>query len=303
MKIEYIKKILQSCNINFLLGAGCSIEAIPGLGTIEQNLQDESKNEEAQKQLNEILRKCMSGDTSDQDFITSSGIYNKFFTLLYQVLTERESNTVSKQINIFTTNYDLFLENVCDQKQYLYNDGFYNGLAPRFDTSHFRKRYYQSSFHYNNIFELPSFNIYKLHGSASWKRETDSIYRRLPQVENSEIDCLDSIILPLPNKIETSVLNDTYYDLLRLLANTLDIENSVLFIVGHSLRDEHIAKIIRRALSTNLTLKVILVDYEHVLGEWEGPQLQILNSGDENMSFDNFIDKLSELFYKEKESC
>ena len=81
------------------------------------------------------------------------------------------------------------------------------------------------------------------------------------------------IVNPDKCKFATTVLNETYYELIRRLANELEKENSVLFVHGFSFRDEHLRDIVLRAARTNPTLQVIvfcysrggLQSYEHLL--------------------------------------
>lgn len=70
------------------------------------------------------------------------------------------------------------------------------------------------------------------------------------------------IINPDKIKFATTVLNKTYYELLRRFANELEKENSVLFVHGFSFRDEHIRDLVLRAAQTNPTLQVIVFCYE-----------------------------------------
>lgn len=70
-----------------------------------------------------------------------------------------------------------------------------------------------------------------------------------------------AIVNPTKDKFGLTVLNQNYYDLLRIFSNTLEKENSVLFIIGSSCRDEHIRELIIRAARTNPTLQVIVFAY------------------------------------------
>lgn len=76
----------------------------------------------------------------------------------------------------------------------------------------------------------------------------------------SAYSCL-SIVNPEKTKFSTTVLNKTYYELIRRLANELEKENSALFVHGFSFRDEHLRDIILRAARTNPTLQVIVFCY------------------------------------------
>lgn len=70
-----------------------------------------------------------------------------------------------------------------------------------------------------------------------------------------------SIVNPEKTKFATTVLNKTYYELIRRLANELEKENSALFVHGFSFRDEHLRDIILRAARTNPTLQVMVFCY------------------------------------------
>lgn len=47
-----------------------------------------------------------------------------------------------------------------------------------------------------------------------------------------------------------------------MFSNSLERENSLLFVMGFSFADEHIRSIVKRALKTNPTLVVIVFAYE-----------------------------------------
>lgn len=69
------------------------------------------------------------------------------------------------------------------------------------------------------------------------------------------------IVNPDKQKFATTVLNETYYELIRRFANELEKENSVLFIHGFSFRDEHLRDVVIRAARSNPTLQVIVFCY------------------------------------------
>ena len=57
--IKILQKAVQSCNLNFLIGCGCSIPAIKALGLIEQEVEalyKENKETEAEKKLADFLK-------------------------------------------------------------------------------------------------------------------------------------------------------------------------------------------------------------------------------------------------------
>ncbi|MFC4094811.1 SIR2 family protein [Euzebyella saccharophila] len=69
------------------------------------------------------------------------------------------------------------------------------------------------------------------------------------------------IVNPTKEKFKTTILNNYYYELLRLFANEMEKENSVLFVLGFSFADEHIREITIRAANSNPTLQVYVVAY------------------------------------------
>lgn len=70
-----------------------------------------------------------------------------------------------------------------------------------------------------------------------------------------------NIINPEKTKFAKTVMDQTYYELIRKLANELERENSVLFVHGFSFRDEHFQQVILRAAATNPTVMIIIFCY------------------------------------------
>jgi hypothetical protein len=103
-----IKKTLESSNISFLIGAGCSDPAVSVLGNIEADLQDQNKKDQAETNLKSIFKSiCKSViQDSDSEIATTKHEYKRFLEVLHQILVRRENHpqVISKQINIFTTN-------------------------------------------------------------------------------------------------------------------------------------------------------------------------------------------------------
>jgi hypothetical protein len=122
---------------------------------------------------------------------------------------------------------------------------------------------------------LPSLNFIKLHGSLNWRVVEGKIFQSLDHIDEAikltketkpenieEFIDLFSIILPKKTKFKETILNQTYYDLLRVYANELDKENTLLISEGFSFIDEHILAITKRALK-NPTLRLIVFCYKN----------------------------------------
>jgi hypothetical protein len=75
------------------------------------------------------------------------------------------------------------------------------------------------------------------------------------------------IVNPTKEKFRHTLLNQTYYELLRLYSNELEKENTLLFVMGFSFADEHIREITVRAANSNPTLMIKVVAYSTEAGQ------------------------------------
>lgn len=196
-ELEKIIKILESCHINFLIGSGASKNFLDELKNVE-NLLTEIQKKSNLEPNNEIYKvidcsvkynyfsKCIRRNLAFIDnniakekideFNETSKNYIEFISTLNSILTRRKTNIISKQVNLFTTNMDLFLDYTLEKLNIEFNDGFYGRQNPVFSTSNFKKSIYQVSAHYDNKTELPTFNLFKMHGSVNWIEKNGSIY-------------------------------------------------------------------------------------------------------------------------------
>ena len=111
-------------------------------------------------------------------------------------------------------------------------------------------------------------NLYKADGTAKTydevKTEADDIALLLPDnTYDKFFEAYNKIVMinPTKDKFRTSVLDYHFYELMRIYSNALERENSLLFVMGFSFADEHIAQITKRAADTNPTLQVIIFAY------------------------------------------
>jgi hypothetical protein len=315
VKIEKLKDIIQDCNINFLLGSGMSAEYLNTLGSIEallaevEGIKGNDKRSIIRaslykKYFDGVIEKNLNILNGDDDTISLMNNYKNFFEIFNKILLERKSTLLSKQINIFTTNIDICLEKALEDKSFEYNDGFVGSFKPKFDLSNFKKTLFKSSLHFENISELPVFNIYKIHGSLTWKTVDTNIYfsHTLKLIKNisevkidsttlvdidptdtieslkikaSRVTCSSSeinnfkrkyeklsIVNPTKDKFKETILNQTYYELLRIYSNELEKDNSILFVLGFSFADEHIRDLTLRVANSNPTLIIYIIAYD-----------------------------------------
>ncbi|QIG95510.1 SIR2 family protein [Bradyrhizobium sp. 6(2017)] len=278
-----LTKALQSGHINFLLGSGASMPAIATAGDIEVRLNklletSDDKGFDAEK------HKFLSAlQTSTNALIANSRVaandatldqYRQFLTNLSRILDERKTELLPKQITIFTTNYDLFVERAAEGiKTLRLNDGFLRNPAISesytFQPEHYFDVTYKTGTLFKYRYPIPTVNLIKLHGSLSWRLSGSSLsyhsqQRTIPAAGSADVAAfLDSfcLVMPTKQKFSETLLTRVYYDLLRIFANALEVENTVLVCFGFSFQDEHIADIVTKALK-NPTLLVLIVSYD-----------------------------------------
>jgi hypothetical protein len=319
MEIEKLKDTIQDCNLNFLVGSGLSVPFFSTLGNIEQLLTELNKSKSLNSKEKDIIRASILGKYFDtvikknpividdtKKGPTKSQVlnnYKSFLVTLNTIVLKRKSTLLSKQINLFTTNIDVFFEKALELTQLEYNDGFYGRFNPIFSLTNFKKSIFKKSLHYDNKSEIPVFNLLKVHGSLTWKSENEKVtysdlsyleeirgkydlikadlieFDNTTELQNFENDVKAivynkgytdflnyydklAIVNPTKEKFQDTILNLYYYELLRVFSNELEKENTILFVMGFSLADEHIREIILRAANSNPTLTIKIFAYD-----------------------------------------
>lgn len=285
-----LSRSFQSGHVNFLLGSGASVPAIPLAGNVEQEIDEMI----AAGQLDDALlrshdfintvqgpvNKLLKGK-SDSKIDSAVQNYSELLGALDLLLTERKTSLLPKQATIFTTNYDLFIERAAASHPGLrISDGF--SRPHSFDGRRvFTPRtFFDSTFNSGNLYnykvEVPSVNLIKLHGSLSWRKADGDIEFAAKSIDPlpakasvSEVEKRlqeYAVILPQASKFRTTLMESTYYELLRIFANELDRENALLISYGFSFADKHIAQITKRALQ-NPTLRVLIFAFDAAAGD------------------------------------
>lgn len=195
LHIERIKNFIQSANINFLFGSGLSRPYLNTLGDIERWLTELSTDINLENTIisASIYRAYFTGviypnyqkeiekrDLLDDHYSNVVKNYSAFLHYWNEIIARRGSNLLNKQINIFTTNIDLFVERAAEASRIEFNDGFRGVMNPIFDEGNFQKSYSKTSSHFQHTSEIPVFNLLKLHGSVNWIASAEN---------NSEIKC------------------------------------------------------------------------------------------------------------------
>lgn len=205
-----LRKTLESTNINFLLGAGCSMPAFRTLGNLE-DLRVELEEKKASLGENgdviyrlikaEIDRRFFMGSIyrnveyvddqrrgSDEDIQRTRAAYQEFCTEAIQTVANRESVDKPKQVTFFTSNYDLCMDLALDEAEIPTNSA-YLGRFSRFVTQQtFGNRVFSNGIGLGYRTEIPSANLVKIHGCASWRDEghqltIDDSYQILEEIK------------------------------------------------------------------------------------------------------------------------
>lgn len=155
----------------------------------------------------------------------------------------------SHPIEIFTTNYDLLLEEAFERARAPYFDGFSGGNAPFFDPVTIATN------------DLPArwSRLWKLHGSLGWSLEGGIIVRRQDREANA-------LIYPDHLKYELTQ-KQPYTALFQRLTQFLLTPDTLLLVVGFSFRDPHIAAALDEALATNSNAAVFAFQFDSLENE------------------------------------
>lgn len=165
---------------------------------------------------------------------------------------ELVSNFQNNNIDIFTTNYDLCLENTFRRDQIL-KPLFTDGFGDQFGDTIFLNNYSDSKFKYR---------LYKLHGSINWKRdpenqddENNPIIHRINLRDLSQNLSYHPLLYPGTGtkNIQEYPFNKIYNQFSEQL-----VKSNYCIIIGFSFRDEAINSIFKQALEDNDGLTYII---------------------------------------------
>lgn len=341
MNIETLKYYIQSANVNFLYGSGLSKPYLATLGNIEKWLTElnEKRLHEGDKVEFTIVEASIlklyfemvmwpNVAPAGADYDNTKKEYQHFLAVWNELINKRSSRLISKQVNLFTTNIDMMMERAALGYGVELNDGFQGTIEQVFDAGNFQKTVSKTSLHFQNVADIPVFNLMKIHGSINWRDDGGVVKNdiELPTVKSvkNALDAIDTayfvtttkvdgtghlvdktldemiaegaakgladttvfnvfleeyrklvMINPTKRKFKESVMDHHFYELMRQYSNSLERENTLLFVCGFSFADEHIADITRRAAKTNPTLHVVVFAFDDAQGTVIGNNLGV----------------------------
>lgn len=145
-------------------------------------------------------------------------------------------------VHLFTTNYDLLLEQALEESSAPYFDGFIGSRRAFFDLGAVEDEGL-----------LPSrwTRLWKIHGSLNWRMDSEGSVVRSDHTQGND----SYLIYPSHLKYDQS-RKMPYLAMLDRLKTFLLKPSAVLFICGYSFADDHINDVICRTLETNSTAQV-----------------------------------------------
>lgn len=324
-----LKEFIQSGHINLFIGSGCSLDYLTTLKNIENIMNDVETRVQAQKDYYKLIKKSKAvlDESKEIDMVEKSKLtktkenYDSFLGFWANTISSRSLHIVNKQVNIFTTNFDMFMEDSCERLGIPYNDGFSGQINPNFSVVNFNKIQRYKSLQFDNTSDIPLFNIIKLHGSVSWQaKEEKIIYSNgvhiADDLDDKTEDRFDegykkiAVINPNAEKHFETVLDTNYASMLRKFTLELEKENSVLLFFGFSLADKHVKNLLYGVMKTNPTLVVVYfshsqyIEATHKLEEDKNFNMYVISSEIKKEKFEMFFENESDwnIFVKDTKS-
>jgi len=162
-----------------------------------------------------------------------------------------------RPVHIFTTNYDLLMEQALEESSAPYFDGFIGARKAFFDLGAVEDE---------SLLPPRWTRLWKIHGSLNWRLENETEVVRTDQ----KTDKQSYLIYPSHLKYDQS-RKMPYLAMLDRLKAFLLAPSSLLFICGYSFADEHINDVICRSLEANPTSHVFACVFGEL--EWENYKL------------------------------
>jgi len=156
---------------------------------------------------------------------------------------------------VFTTNYDLTLEEAARRLRFTIIDGFSHSLDQIYDRQHFEFDIVRREAGKDAPDYIPNvFHLYKLHGSTDWRRIGTDVVRSRDNEIGKPV-----LIYPRSSKYQEA-FDPPYLDMMGALQAALREPETALVVAGFGFNDDHISRPIISALESNLSFRLIVCD-------------------------------------------
>jgi len=193
-------------------------------------------------------------------------------TFLSRIVRSRRSNLPRPRI--FTTNYDLVIERALDELGFPYIDGFSGTVDRRLNLAYYGLDFHRVETTTQTVVARAEGALYlhKVHGSLNWRSsvERDPLtgLESLEVRQSADAAVGDDLVLIYPTAAkESDSLAYPYSDLLRLLGDAVQQEDTAILAVGYGFADPHINRLLLRSLASNPALNVFVADPKAVLSD------------------------------------
>ncbi|CPV54868.1 Uncharacterised protein [Mycobacteroides abscessus subsp. abscessus] len=193
-------------------------------------------------------------------------------TFLSRIVRSRRSNLPRPRI--FTTNYDLVIERALDELGFPYIDGFSGTVDRRLNLAYYGLDFHRVETTTQTVVARAEGALYlhKVHGSLNWhssvERDPLTGLESLEVRQSADAAVGDDLVLIYPTAAkESDSLAYPYSDLLRLLGDAVQQEDTAILAVGYGFADPHINRLLLRSLASNPALNVFVADPKAVLSD------------------------------------
>lgn len=237
-------------------------------------ISDQKKAEPLREEIENKLLKFIKDILMNENKFLNAEKAEEALKYLKSFIFSFASRTSSRErLNIFTTNYDRFIEYACDLSSILILDRFIGKIQPIFRLNNIDLDY-----HYNppGIRGEPRYvegvvRYTKIHGSLDWRFKDDKIIKALlpfgvdethPEIPNKPYEHV--VIYPNSSKgIETVFY--PYAELFRDFSCAVSRPNSVVVTFGYGFGDSHINRILEDMINVPST-HIVIISYDQADG-------------------------------------
>ena len=235
--------------------AGCA-ECGPLLDRIKHQFEEDGQTDTNIEHYLSHIRslRAVAGNVTVRDFTSAEldklddTICTHIVTIVNKTLPDTETpyhhlaawiGAITRElpVEIFTTNYDLLMEQALEDLRVPYFDGFAGSRKPFFDIHAMEE---------DGAIPSRWTRLWKIHGSINWYQEpTKGVYRGSDQLVGEK-----RVIHPSHLKYEES-RRMPYLAMIDRLRAFFKLPSSVFVLCGYSFRDQHINEVIVQGLRNN----------------------------------------------------
>jgi hypothetical protein len=206
------------------------------------------------KRLNEFVETAEKAILTSVNFVTDETVLLAHTDLLVKLARRSPEKP---RVKLFTTNYDLCIEEAALRLNAVMIDGFSHSA---------RQRYNRDNFEHDIVRRRPSasqadyldgvFHLHKMHGSVDWRRQGEVVLRSM---DPDLTKFLPVLIYPRSTKYQEA-FEAPYLDQFAAFQAALREPDTTIIISGFGFADDHISAPIWAALQSNLSLHLVFCD-------------------------------------------